>query len=123
MSKYPVVIGGVGLVNGRVKNIGQAMVSVCDEVKTVIEQTKAFEGMPFTEINMIIRWADDAIEDPKIGPLRKAIQSLEAATTISLAEGKAVENDPEKLKLLVKRELQKVLRAIEKKYGLCHVSI
>ncbi|WP_281177668.1 Imm39 family immunity protein [Endozoicomonas arenosclerae] len=32
MSEYPVLIGGVGLVKGRIKNIGQAMVSVCDEV-------------------------------------------------------------------------------------------
>ncbi|MEH6713913.1 MAG: Imm39 family immunity protein [Paraglaciecola polaris] len=123
MSKYPVLIGGVGLIKGRIKNIGQAMVSVCDEVKPVIEQSNAFEGMPFNEINMVIRWAEESINEPEIGPLRKTKQSLEVATTISLREGKAVENNPEQLKSLVKAELAKVLKAIEVKYGLCQVHI
>ena len=123
MSKYPVLIGGVGLIKGRIKNIGQAMVAVCDEVKPVIEQLNAFEGMPFNEINMVIRWADESINKPEIGPLHKSKKSLEVATTISLREGKAVENNPEQLKSLVKAELAKVLKAIEVKYGLCQVHI
>ena len=48
---------------------------------------------------------------------------LEVATTISLAEGRAIENDLEQLKSLVKVELAKVLRAIGVKYGLCHINI
>ncbi len=123
MNNYPVLIGGVGLVKGRIKNIGQAMISVCDEVKLVIEQANAFEGMPFKEINMVIRWAEHSISEPEIGPLRKSRQSLDVATTISLHEGKAIENNPEQLKLLVKTELAKVLNAIEVKYGLCHINI
>ena len=123
MSNYPVLIGGVGLVKGRIKNIGQAMVSVCDEVKPVIEQSNAFEGMPFKEINMVIRWAEESVSEPEIGPLRKSKKSLDAATTISLREGKSVENNPDQLKSLVKAELNKVLNAIEVKYGLCHVNI
>lgn len=123
MSKYPVLIGGVGLVKGRIKNIGQAMVSVCDEVKPLIEQTDAFDAMPFKEINMVIRWAEESINEPEVGPLRKSKQSLEVATTISLREGKSVENDPEQLKSLVKAELGKVLKAIEVKYGLCQIHI
>jgi hypothetical protein len=123
MSMYPILIGGVGLIKGRVKNIGQAMVSVCDEVKPVIEQSNAFEDMPFNEINMVIRWAEEGINEPEIGPLRKSKQSLDVATTISLREGKAVENNPEQLKSLVKAELAKVLKAIEVKYGLCQVHI
>lgn len=123
MSKYPILIGGVGLIKGRVKNIGQAMVAVCDEVKPVIEQSNAFEGMPFNEINMVIRWAEEGINEAEIGPLSKSKQSLEVATTISLREGKAVENNPEQLKSLVKAELAKVLKAIEVKYGLCQVHI
>ena len=123
MNNYPVLIGGVGLVKGRIKNIGQAMVSVCDEVKPVIEQSKAFEGMPFKEINMVIRWAEEKVNEPEIGPLRKSTQSLDVATTISLRQGKAAENNPDQLKSLVKTELTKVLNAIEVKYGLCHVNI
>lgn len=123
MNEYPVLIGGVGLIKGRIKNIGQAMASVCEEVKPAIEQSNAFEGMPFTEINMIIRWGEAAIDTPEIGPLRKAQKSLEAATTISLADGRAVENNPEQLKSLVKGELAKVLRAVEAKYGLCQINI
>jgi len=97
MSEYPVLIGGVGLVKGRIKNIGQAMASVCEEIKPVIEQSKAFDEMPFKEINMIIRWGNERIEAPEIGSLRKAKNSLEVATTISLSEGKEVENSPEQL--------------------------
>lgn len=123
MSKYPVLIGGVGLVKGRIKNIGQAMVSVCDEIKPLIEQSNAFDCMPFKEINMVIRWAEESINEPEIGPLRKSKQSLEVATTISLSEGKAVENDTEELKSLVKFELGKVLKAIEVKYGLCKIQL
>ena len=123
MSKYPVLIGGVGLIKGSIKNIGQAMVAVCDEVKPVIEQSNAFESMPFNEINMVIRWAEESINEPEIGPLRKSKKSLEVATTISLREGKAVENNPEQLRPLVKAELAKVLKAIEVKYGLCQVHI
>lgn len=123
MSKYPVLIGGVGLVKGRIKNIGQAMVAVCDDVKPVIEQSNAFEGMPFKEINMVIRWAEEGISEPEIGPLRKSQQSLDVATTISFREGKAVENNPDQLKSLVKAELTKVLNAIGVKYGLCQIHI
>lgn len=123
MSKYPVLIGGVGLVKGRIKNIGQAMVSVCDEVKPLIEQSNAFDNMPFKEINMVIRWSEESINEPEIGPLRKSMQILEVATTISLHEGKAIENDLEQLKSFVKAELGKVLNAIEVKYGLCQIQI
>ncbi len=123
MNKYPVLIGGVGLIKGRIKNIGQAMVLVCDEVKPVIEQMNAFEGMPFNEINMIIRWGEESINEPEIGPLRKSKQRLEVATTISLREGKAIENNPDKLKAMVKTELSKVLKAIEEKYGMCQIHI
>lgn len=123
MSKYPILIGGVGLVKGRIKNIGQAMVSVCDEVKPLIEQSNAFDAMPFKEINMVIRWAEESVSEPEIGPLRKSKKSLDVATTISLREGKSVENNPDQLKYLVKAELNKVLNAIEVKYGLCHVNI
>ena len=72
---------------------------------------------------MVIRWAEEGINEPEIGPLRKSKQSLDAATTISLYEGKAVENNPDKLKSLVKAELAKVLKAIEVKYGLCQINI
>ena len=123
MSKYPVLIGGVGLIKGRIKNIGQAMVSVCDDVKPLIEQSKAFDAMPFKEINMVIRWAEESIDEPEIGPLRKSKHSLEVATTISLRDGKAVENNPEQLKSLVKAELAKVLKAVEVKYGFCQIHI
>lgn len=123
MSEYPVLIGGVGLVKGRIKNIGQAMVSVCDEVKPLIEQSNAFDTMPFKEINMVIRWGEERIEAPEIGPLRKAKSCLEVATTISLSEGKEIENNPEQLKAMVKGELAKVFKAVEAKYGLCQINI
>lgn len=123
MSEYPVLIGGVGLIKGRIKNIGQAMASVCEEVKTIIEQNRAFDEMPFKEINMIIRWGEERIETPEIGPLRKVNSCLEVATTISLSEGKKIENNPEQLKSMVKGELAKVLKAVEAKYGLCQINI
>ena len=123
MSKYPVLIGGVGLVKGRIKNIGQAMVTVCDEVKPIIEKTHAFDGLPFNEINMVIQWAEHAIEEPEIGPLRKSKKSLDVATTISLSTGKAVENNEQELVALVKSELNKVFHAVGAKYGMCHVNI
>jgi hypothetical protein len=123
MSNYPVLIGGVSLVKGRIKNIGQAMIAVCEEVKPAIEQSNAFDGMPFKEINMVIRWAEESISEPEIGPLRKSTQSLEVATTIGLYEGKAVENNPDQLKSLIRAELVKVLNAIEVKYGLRQVRI
>jgi len=123
MSDYPVLIGGIGLVKGRIKNIGLAMVAVCDEVKPIIEQTCAFDGLPFKEINMMIRWAEYAIEQPEIGPLHKSKQSLDVATTISLSAGKAAENNEQKLVALVKSELKKVLQAVEVKYGMCQVNL
>lgn len=123
MNDYPVLIGGCGLVKGRIKNIGLAMTAVCDEVKPLVEKANAFHGLPFQEINMIIRWAEHAIEEPEIGPLRKSKKSLEVATTISLSAGKAVENNEQELVDLVKSELKKVLHAIEAKYGMCHVHI
>ena len=113
MSKYPVLIGGVGLVKGRIKNIGQAMVTVCDEVKPIIEQTHAFDGLPFNEINMVIRWAEHAIEEPEIGPLRKSVKTLDVATTISLSTGKAIENNEQELIVLVKSELNKVCIVVD----------
>ena len=123
MSNYPILIGGVGLVKGRIKNLGQAMAAVCEEVRPLIEQSNAFEGMPFKEINMVIRWDENSVSEPEIGPLRKSNQSLEVSTTISLREGKAVENEPDQLELLVKSELTKVLKLIEAKYDMRQIKI
>jgi len=123
MKNYPVLIGGVGLVKGRIRNFGSAMVEVCEEIGPIIEESKAFEGLPFDEINMIIRWADSGVEQPEIGPLKESIKSLEVATTIKLQDGKAVETDQEKLIELVKSELRKVLKAIEVKYGMHQIDI
>jgi len=123
MSNHPILIGGVGLVKGRIKNLSQAMVAVCEEVRHLIEQSNAFEGMPFKEINMVIRWDENSVSEPEIGPLRKSNQSLEVSTTISLREGKAVENEPDQLELLVKSELTKVLKLIEAKYDMRQIKI
>lgn len=123
MSEYPVLIGGVGLIKGQIKNIGQAMASICEEVKPIIEQNRAFDEMPFKEINMVIRWGEERIEAPEIGPLRKAKNCLEVATTISFSESKKLENNPEQLKAMVKGELVKVFKAVEAKYGLCQINI
>ena len=122
-NSFPIVIGGVGLVKGRIKNFGTAMVAVCNEVRPLIEESDAFSEMPFDEVNLVIRWADEGKEQPEIGPLRKNTRSLEAATTIALKDGKAIENDDASLAGLVKSELRKTLEAIEEKYGMCHIDI
>ena len=123
MNKYPVVIGGVGLVKGRIKNIGLAMAKVCEEVKPLIDESNAYEEMPFQEINMIIRWANESVAKPEIGPLRKSKGVLEVATTISLKDGKKVENCPRDLESLVREELRKVFVAVGEKYGLHRIDI
>ena len=95
MSKYQVLISGVCLINGRIKNIDQAMPTVCEEVKFVIEQMIAFADMSCSKINMVFRWGEERIEEREIGLLHISKRSLDVVATISLAGGRAIEKNPE----------------------------
>lgn len=54
--KRELLIGGVGLVKGRVKNAGKAMIKVCDELEPEFERIRFLEKAPFTTISLIIRF-------------------------------------------------------------------
>jgi len=123
MNDYPLLIGGVGLIRGRIKNFGGAMVRACDDIKPIFANTNAFEGMPFEQINMVIRWGHEEITDPEIGPLKKKEKVINVATTIALSDGKAVENDDEELVMFVKTQVEKVLAGLHAKYGMRQIDI
>ena len=123
MNDYPLLIGGVGLIKGRIKNFGSAMVKVCDDIKPIIVNSNAFEEMPFEQINMVIRWGHEEVAEPEIGPLNKKQKVINVATTIALSDGKAVENDSEKLVLFVITQVEKVFKGLQAKYGMRKICI
>ena len=53
--KRRLLIGGAGVVKGRVANSGRLMVSICDEIEPILESSGWFPAAPFQTVSLITR--------------------------------------------------------------------
>jgi hypothetical protein len=65
------LLGGVGLIRGDIKNAGPALVAVCDELDPVLRSSGFAERAPFERLDGIIRFGERTTETPELGPIQR----------------------------------------------------
>lgn len=64
------LLGGVGLVPGRIKHAGPALVAVCDDLDPILKSSGFYEKAPFKRLDGIIRFSTKNTIEPEISPIR-----------------------------------------------------
>lgn len=79
------LIGGVSLVKGCVKEAGLVMREICDELESLLHDIKFVEDAPFKTISMIIRFGEKNDLTPQYDPINKRHSELPVAVGLELA--------------------------------------
>jgi Immunity protein 39 len=91
-TKRNLLIGAIGLVKGKVRDGGKAMVSICDELEPHFLSSKFLEKAPFQVISLIIRYGYKHGK-PEIGKINKRYSELEVAIELPMEEIKGLKYD------------------------------
>lgn len=83
--KRKLLIGGVALVMGNVRNAGEAMVAVCDELDPILIESGWFPAAPFKYISLIIRYGVKTDLKPEFQPIIKKYGELPVAIVMGIA--------------------------------------
>jgi len=118
-SKSELLIGGVGLVKGSLRNIGRVMFDLCNELEPEFERTGFLDDAPFQVVHLMVRFGTKWGE-PDLGRIIKRHSELEVGIEVPMsAVGKAVRrNDMEVLDSVVRKATLRVLVAVAQKYEL-----
>lgn len=60
------LLGGVGLVKGRIREANRALVAVCDELDPVLKTSGFRKEAPFNRLDGIIRFGENNNYDPEL---------------------------------------------------------
>ncbi len=110
------LIGGVSLIKGRVKEAGIAMKEICDELEPLLQGIGFVENAPFNTVSMIIRFGEKTDLTPEYGPISKRHSELPVAVEMELASLRVASKDVVK-SAFVKATID-VLLHVAKKYDL-----
>ena len=110
------LIGGVGLVKGRVKLAGPVMREICDELEPSLQRVKFTENMPFRTISMIVRFGEQTRLTPEFEPLNRRHSDLPVSVELPMEELRGLKRPQLKERLL--EATYQVLEATAEKYDL-----
>jgi hypothetical protein len=110
------LIGGVSLIKGRVKEAGIAMKEICDELEPLLQSIGFVENAPFKTVSMIIRFGEETDLIPKYEPISKRYCELPVAVEMELASLRMASK--EVVKSIFVRATIDVLVDVAKKYDL-----
>ena len=110
------LIGGVSLVKGRVKEAGPVMREICDELEPLLQDMEFLDKAPFKTISMIIRFGKKNDLTPQYDPINKRHSELPVAVELQLA-GLRTANKDEVKAAFVTATID-VLLDVSEKYGL-----
>lgn len=83
-SKRILLIGGVQLLPGRLRNAGPSMAGVCDELEPQLRNHGYIANAPFETVSLIFRFGSQDRFDPVIGAIDKRHHELPVAITFDL---------------------------------------
>jgi hypothetical protein len=112
------LIGAVGIIKGKVKHDGKAMVEICDELEPLLESSDAFHGAPFKSISIIIRYGKNRSMVPELGKINKKYLELEVAFELPMVEVSKM--NFEDLKAAFLEATLKLLTYVCDRYSLSH---
>jgi len=110
------VIGGVGLVRGRIRDFQPAMIAAARAANDAMHAVEWKGSAPFLNVNHVIRYGAEAKPEVaiRLNPSRKEI---EVATQISLPATRKVESDATALRRVCTDEINRVFSTLSERYG------
>ncbi len=88
--KRHLLIGGVGMVRGKVKHSGSAMLNLCDDLEPKIVGTAFLKNAPFETVSLVIRFGE--IRGlPEIGRINRVHSELYVAIETPMSEVRSME--------------------------------
>ena len=79
------LIGGVSLVKGRVREAGLVMQEICNELEPLLKEIGFVDNAPFKTVSMIIRFGENTNLNPEYEPINKRHSELPVAVELELA--------------------------------------
>lgn len=110
------LIGGVSLVRGRVKEAGSVMREICDELEPMLQDLGFVDSAPFKTISMIIRFGEKNNLTPKYEAINKSHSELPVAVELELAGLRTASKEVVKSAFVT--AAINVLLDVSEKYGL-----
>lgn len=113
------VIGSVALVMGKVRNDGEALDAVRDELEHILIKSNWFPSAPFTFVSLILRYGMKNDIAPEFQRVSRKYNDLPLAIEVDMQDVLAVHRrDKEKLKDIFGRAGARALIAAADKYNL-----
>jgi hypothetical protein len=110
------LIGGVSLIKGRVREAGLAMKEICDDLNPFLKEIGFVDNAPFKTVSMIIRFGEKTDLTPDYEPINKRYSELPVAVEMELSGLRVASKDVVK-SAFVKATIG-VLLDVAKKYDL-----
>lgn len=110
------LIGGVSLIKGRVREAGLAMKEICDDLEPLLKEIGFVDNAPFKTVSMIIRFGEKTDLTPDYEPINKRHSELPVAVEMELSALRVASKDVVK-SAFVKATID-VLIDVAKKYDL-----
>lgn len=79
------LIGGVSLVKGRVREAGAVMQEICNELEPFLNDIGFVNNAPFKTISMVIRFGNNTNLTPDYDPINKRYSELPVAVELELS--------------------------------------
>jgi hypothetical protein len=84
--KRILLIGGVGLVRGRIKDAGRVMVEICDALEPLLNEIGFVKRAPFRTVSLIIRFGETTDLTPQYDPIDRRHDELLVAVELEMAK-------------------------------------
>lgn len=79
------LIGGVSLVKGRVREAGLVMQKICNELEPFLKEIGFVDNAPFKTVSMIIRFGEKTNLNPEYEPINKRHSELPVSVEFKLS--------------------------------------
>jgi hypothetical protein len=116
INKRHLLLGGVGIVKGKIRNDGAAMVAVCDTLEPFL--SGCFSDVSFDTISVTIRYSAETIDEVEIGRIDKTHRELPVAVQVAISDLQAIQSEPEVLQSAFQNQALKALSAVAEKFDL-----
>lgn len=116
LQKRRLLIGGVSLIRGRLRNSGMAMVRVCDSLEPLMSAWLA--DAPFHTISLIVRYGTSTTAEVEIGRIDKRHSELPVAVQVALSDLQDVQSDETQLDEIFCSHTLRALEGVGLRYSL-----
>lgn len=95
------LIGGVGLVKGRVRDAGPVMVEICNELEPILREGCFTRNTPFQTVSLILRFGTRRCLTPEYRPVDKSHDELPVSVELEMQAIKEMNHDELKREFMV----------------------